>query len=805
MIKKASFAVLGMSCAACAAHVSRALGHQPGVMDQRVSLADGTAWVEYDDTVCSPTVLQSAVRAAGYDLMIDADEDVLDQRQAADLRRLVWCVAGAFLLALPLMMLGMVQQPWAGWVSWLLATVVLSVFGSRFFVSAWRQPRHRSCNMDTLVALSTGIAYAFSVVNLLFPGFWLAHGIRPQLYFDTLGGVTAFILLGRLLEERAKHSTGEAIRRLVGLQHKTVARMTPQGEQWVATETLRVGDQIVIHPGERVPADGRVVQGQSYVDESMMSGEPMAVLKTAGDEVLAGTLNQKGALHVEVLKNVRQTLLAHIIRTVREAQGSKAPVERLVEKVAAVFVPVIMGLSLLTLLMWLLLAQQAGWVHGIVCMVTVLIIACPCALGLATPTALAVGMGKGAQHGILVKDAESLEVACRVDCVVLDKTGTLTEGRPRVTQYWERPGETGARQVLLSLERWSEHPMAAAVTDFLQGEAACDVADFESLTGLGVKGVVNGRTYWAGSGQLMERMGVETASWEQAGMEREQVSVWLTDGQGILAALCVEDPMRETSRQAVDELRSMGVSVHLLTGDNEVVARRLAQALDIESWRAHVLPMEKAEYIRNLQLQGHVVAMAGDGINDSAALAQAHLGIAMGQGSDVAIETAMLTILRDDLRKIPEAIRLSRLTVRVIRQNLFWAFVYNLVAVPIAAGLLYPVNGFLLSPLIGGVAMALSSVSVVSNSLLLKRRSISGKTTDNRETTMTKTKIFSVEGMMCPNCAKHVQRALDTIPGIQATVTLQPAEAVIVYEGEEPDVRQLQEVVTREAGDYRLL
>lgn len=631
-------------------------------------------------------------------------------------------------LSLPVAVIGMffMDIPLANPIMWLLATPVLGWCGRSFFVNAWRQLRHRTVTMDTLVALSTGIAYLFSLFNMLWPEFWLARGIQPHVYFEASSVIIAFILLGRLLEARAKENTTTAIRKLMGLQPRTVTLVVNGERREVPIEQVRPGNAVLVRPGERIAVDGRIADGASYVDESMLTGEPVAVRKEPGAKVFAGTINQKGSFTFRAEKVGTDTLLARIIRMVQEAQGSKAPVQQRVDRIAAVFVPVIISVALLAFVLWLLLDPADGLTHGMLALVTVLIIACPCALGLATPTAITVGIGKAAEEGILIRDAESLEAARRIDTVVLDKTGTLTEGRPEVTDEAWLGGYRTPAAVLAALERLSEHPLAEAVVAHLKEAAPVSVTGFESLTGRGVRGIANGTAYLAGSETLLREQGrqidPELARQAARWLDEAKTVIWLADERQALGVLAVADTIRESAPQAVRRLHEAGITVWMVTGDNENTARAIAARAGIEHWKSGVLPDGKCAFIRSLQEQGHRVAMTGDGINDSAALAQADLSIAMGGGSDIAIDVAQMTIVSSDLNRIPDAIALSVRTVRTIRQNLFWAFIYNLIGVPIAAGVLYPVCGFLLNPMIAGAAMAFSSVSVVTNSLRLKWR-----------------------------------------------------------------------------------
>ncbi len=733
-ITQESFPILGMSCASCAARVDKTLNRQPGVSKAAVNYASGMATVEYDPSQCSPESLRQAVQAAGYDLLVQQERNTLEEAEQAHDQKyhaLKFRTTWAIVLSVPIVIIGMffMNMPYANLIMWALSTPIVFWLGRGFFVSAWKQLEHGSANMDTLVANSTGIAYLFSLFNMLFPDFWLSRGIHPHVYFEAASVIIAFILLGRLLEEKAKGNTSSAIKKLMGLQPKNVTVITPAGEQKeISIEQIRPGDIILVKPGERIAVDGIVTEGESYVDESMLSGEPIAVSKYKDTQVFAGTINQKGSFRFRAEKVGTDTLLAKIIHMVQDAQGSKAPVQQLVDKIAGIFVPVIIGIAIVSFIAWMLLDGENGFTHGLLALVTVLIIACPCALGLATPTAIMVGIGKGAERGILIKDAESLEIAKKIDTVVLDKTGTVTEGKPVVSDLIWNDRTENAESIFYSLEKLSEHPLAEAIAGYFKDARFTEIEHFDSITGKGVKGQAGGKTYYAGNRKLLEenRIGINpTLSAEAARLTAEaQTVIWFADDTAALAIAAVTDQIKPTSIQAVAELRAAGIEVYMLTGDNEATAGEIARQAGIPHYKAGVLPQDKASFISQLQKEGKKVAMVGDGINDSAALAQADLSIAMGGGSDIAMDVAKMTIISSDLTKVPEALKLSRLTVRTIRQNLFWAFIYNLIGVPIAAGILYPVNGFLLNPMIAGAAMAFSSVSVVSNSLRLKRKKI---------------------------------------------------------------------------------
>ena len=723
--------VLEMSCAVCAGNVESTVQALSGVEKASVNFAAGTLTVTYNPSVITLEVMQAAVQAAGYDLIVEAEDPVAMQEEKARMHYKILRrnTIGAWTLSIPLALLGMVfmHVPLGNWIMMVLALAIMIFFGRSFYVNGVRHALKGKANMDTLVALSTSIAFLFSLFNTLCPGFWLGKGLEPHVYYEASGVIIAFVLLGKLMEERAKNSTSSAIKGLMGLQPKTARLVTDGREEEVPISNLQVGNVVSVRPGEKIPVDGTLLQGSSSVDESMLSGEPIPVEKNAGDRVLAGTINQKGAFTMEATSVGGTTVLAQIVQMVQSAQGSKAPVQRIVDKISGIFVPVVVLLSFLTLVCWLVIGGEIYFSYALLSAVSVLVIACPCALGLATPTALMVGMGKGAEQHILIKDAFALENLCKVDTVVLDKTGTLTEGVPVVTDsYWISDDNIRYLDVLYTAEQKSEHPLASAILCWLEesGAKVCEAENFESLTGRGVRIQVEGVTYWAGSQGLLDIF--------QAGIPekvRKQIGQWQEDGQSVvfygqetrlLAVLAISDRIKPTSAEAVKELKKQGIEVHLLTGDGVRTAERVAATLDIGYYKAEVMPNDKEEYIISLQQQGKKVAMVGDGINDSQALARADVSIAMGKGTDIAMDVAMVTLITSDLLLLPGAIRLSKQTVRLIYQNLFWAFIYNVIGIPLAAGVLFPINGLLLNPMLASAAMAFSSVSVVLNSLRLK-------------------------------------------------------------------------------------
>ena len=725
-----TFPVLGMTCASCASSAESMAKYEQGVVNASVNFATGNLTVEYLPNVTDPLKIQQAVQAGGYDLLIEDEstqQETLEAIHAEKFHKLKIKTRWAVLLSLPVVIIGMffMDMPYANPIMWLFSTPVVLWLGKDFFVNAYKQAKHRSANMDTLVALSTGIAYIFSVFNMLFADFWHQRGLHAHVYFEAASVVIAFILLGKLLEEKAKGNTSSAIKKLMGLQPKTVMVIQSDGTaHQVPIEAVHAGNIILVKPGEKIAVDGVVISGNSYVDESMLSGEPVPVLKMENKQVFAGTINQKVSFQFRATKVGKETMLANIIKMVQDAQGSKAPVQKMVDRIAAVFVPVVIGIAILTFLLWFTLGGENHLVQGLLAAVTVLVIACPCALGLATPTAIMVGVGKGAEQGILIKDAESLELAKKVNAVVLDKTGTITEGKPVVTDLYWKDNADNLKGILLSLEKQSEHPLAEAVVGYFNDVKVTPISFIESITGKGVKGSEGIETYYVGNRRLLDenRITISTELMEHATQWENQSKtvIWFANSQTALAVIAIADRIKETSVRAIKEMQAMGIELYMLTGDNEATARAIAAETGLQHYKAEVLPEHKADFVKVLQQRGQVVAMVGDGINDSTALATADVSIAMGKGSDIAMDVAKMTIISSDLTKIPQAIRLSKQTVATIKQNLFWAFIYNLIGIPLAAGILYPFNGFLLNPMIAGAAMALSSVSVVSNSLRLR-------------------------------------------------------------------------------------
>ncbi|MBK0404616.1 copper-translocating P-type ATPase [Adhaeribacter sp. BT258] len=734
-IIETTFPVSGMTCAGCSASVESMLKSQPGVENAQVNFAGMTATVIYHPEEISPEKMQKVVQSIGYDLLIlpsEADVEALEKQREKDYNTLKKRTIGALLLAVPVAVLGMMYHhpsPTLKWVELLLTLPVVFGFGWPFFKRAFAQAQHGRANMDTLVALSTGVAFIFSAFNTIYPQYFESRGLQAQVYFEAAAVIVGFILLGKLLEERAKTKTSAALKKLIGLQPKTVKRLKNGTESEVKIEEVLMGDVLLIRPGEKIPVDGTVVQGESFLDESMLTGEPLPVSKASGASVFAGTINQKGSLQIEARKVGGATMLAQIIKSVQHAQNSKPPVQQLTDKIAGIFVPIVIAIALISFAAWMFFGSSSELSHALLAFVTVLIIACPCALGLATPTAIMVGIGKGAENGILIKDAESLENAYKMNALILDKTGTITKGKPELTDMrWNAKITDPAplKSVLLALESASEHPLATAVVNHLkqQNVASVQIENFESITGRGVKGNFGGKTYLIGNKKLLnENLVLPDPELEKLALqwEREAKTVlFFAENVQMVCVIAVADALKETSVAAISELKNLGLEIYMLTGDNEATAKAVAEQAGIKHYKAGVMPSEKGNFVEELQRQGKIVGMVGDGINDSEALAKADVSIAMGKGTDIAMEVAQLTLMHSDLNHIPKAIKLSRSTVRTIRQNLFWAFIYNVIGIPLAAGVLYPAYGFLLDPMIAGAAMALSSVSVVTNSLRLK-------------------------------------------------------------------------------------
>ena len=773
-IKKISLPVLEMSCASCAINVETILKEQTGVLNAAVNYANGAAFIEFDTKVTDLNKLKKAVVDIGYDIIIDETEEkeeTLKDLEEKRFKELKLKVIVSFALSIPIFILSMFFHKlgvgsWESgdlrnWLLFVLTLPVLIYSGREFYVNAAKLAKHYMTNMDTLVALGTGIAFLFSAFNTIFPQFLINAGLTPHVYYESAAIIISFILLGRMLEERSKSRASSAIKKLIGLQPKTLTVMRNGNEINIPLKEVKLNDIVLVKPGERIPVDGKVIRGNSFIDESMLTGEPVPVekgphpnplLKTGeGNSVFAGTMNQKGILEISARKVGKETMLSQIINLVKEAQSSKPPIQKLVDKIAAIFVPVIIIIALITFVTWYFIVPSSSFAMALTNMISVLIIACPCALGLATPTALVVGIGKGAEQGILIKDSQALEIAHKINFIVFDKTGTITTGKPEVSDfiYLSEQLSTNNYQlndIIYSIESLSTHPLAEAIADKMKAENAIKlgVDSFENIAGKGVKASIKGELYFIGSEKLIKdsnssghalqtRASIQINERAKELREQTKTVVCFSDSKEVLCLIGISDKIKDSSKEAIAELRKMGIESAMITGDNKQTASVIAKEAGIINFVAETLPTQKADYIKQLQEnqtsiskqrttnnEQQIVAMVGDGINDSAALAMADLGIAMASGSDIAIESAGITLMNSDLRNVVAAIKLSKQTIRTIKQNLFWAFFYNIIAIPIAAGCLYPAFHFLLNPMIAGIAMAFSSVTVVTNSLRLK-------------------------------------------------------------------------------------
>ncbi|WP_017315994.1 heavy metal translocating P-type ATPase [Mastigocladopsis repens] len=736
----------GMSCASCARNVEEAILSVPGVVDGNVNFGAEQATIKYDPRKTSLETIQQAVEDAGYSAyslqeqeMITGESDAEKASRSAEERNLtrkVW-VGGIISIILVLgslpMMTGLVLPFIPTWLSnqWLQLVLTAPVqfwCGYRFYINAWKALKRHAATMDTLIALSTSAAYFYSLFATLFPSFLINQGLMPEVYYETAAVVITLILLGKLLENRAKGQTSDAIRQLIGLQARD-ARVIRNGKEIaVPIQEVQIGDVILVRPGEKIPVDGKVIEGSSTVDESMVTGESVPVKKQPSDEVIGATINKTGSFKFQATRVGKDTVLAQIVQLVQQAQGSKAPIQRLADSVTGWFVPAVIAIAIATFIIWFNI--MGNLTLALMTTVGVLIIACPCALGLATPTSVMVGTGKGAENGILIKGAESLELAHKIQTIVLDKTGTLTQGKPTVTDYVTVNGTKDRNELKLlrlaaSVERNSEHPLAEAVVRYAQSQEVdlLDAQQFEAIAGSGVQAIVSEQLVQIGTQRWMQELGIHTDTLQKHKDALEasgKTAVWIAIDGEMQGLMGIADALKPSSEAAVRAIRKMGLQVVMLTGDNRKTAEAIAQQVGITRVFAEVRPDHKAQTIQQLQAEGKLVAMVGDGINDAPALAQADVGIAIGTGTDVAIAASDITLISGDLQGIVTAIQLSRATIRNIRQNLFFAFIYNVIGIPIAAGILFPVFGWLLNPIIAGGAMAFSSVSVVTNALRLR-------------------------------------------------------------------------------------
>jgi len=734
-LKKETYQVEGMSCAVCAHSVESMLSSLEGVSAATVNYAAASVFIEFDSNIISEKDFQKSIDNIGYQIIVDKSEnsiEKIEEKEVNRLRKSKFKTLFSIILVFPIFCIAMFfpKIPYSNWIMLILTIPVLGWFGRDFFIIAFKQAKNFSTNMDTLVALSTGTAFLYSTFNTIVPGYLISKGIQPHVYFEAAVVIIALILLGRYLEEKAKSKTSASIKKLMGLKVKTALVFKNGVEKTMPIDEVVVGDILIIKPGERIPVDGRIVEGYSTIDESMITGESIPVDKNEHDLVIGATINKTGSFKMRAEKVGKHTMLSQIIEMVQAAQGSKAPAQKLADKIASIFVPSVIIIAIISALVWYFIGPDPKITFSFVTLVTVLIIACPCALGLATPTALMVGIGKGAENGILIKNAEALENARHLDIIVVDKTGTITKGKPEVNEIIWLQSDLKRDQILediLAIEKKSEHPLAASIVRNLNhlSNNSLNVVKFNNQTGMGVSATIYDNDYLIGNYQLMKENNINTDSEHQYFNQygnTNQTQIFVAKNKTLVILINISDQIKENSYYAIQNLHQMNLQVHMVTGDNEGTAKEIARQAGIDEYKSEVLPHQKYDYIRNLQLNGLKVAMIGDGINDSPALSQADLGIAMGHGTDIAMESADITLIKGDLEKIATSIKLSKETHITIKQNLFWAFIYNIIAIPIAAGILYPINDFMLSPMIAGGAMAFSSVSVVLNSLRLKSK-----------------------------------------------------------------------------------
>ncbi len=726
--QRISFPVTGMTCAACQARVQRALRAEPGVSDATVNLVTNSAAVVYDAATVTPQRLIDAVRATGYDAALPVPDDDLgdtvdqaasERARALTTKALVSVIAGLVAMAFSMTAMGSAGVNF-GLMG--LTAVIVGWAGRDIYRAAWKTIRHRSADMNVLVTLGTAAAFLYSAVATVAPAMLSRNGIAPEVYYEAVIFIIGLVLAGRAIEARARDRTTAALKRLATLLPST-ARVERSGD-WVDVPIVQVnaGDVVLVRPGERLPVDGKIVDGASEVDESMLTGEPLPVAKASGDSVVGGTVNATGSFRYVATSVGSNSVLARIAKMMRDAQLSRAPVQKLADRVSAVFVPAVLTIAIITFVVWVAAAGVTALPHAIVAAVSVLIIACPCAMGLAVPTAVMVASGRAAELGLLIKGGEILQRAGDVDTVIFDKTGTITEGRPRVTRIVPAPN-VGEREVLefaAALENRSEHPLASAIVKAAgeRGIVSLRVDGFRSLTGSGVTGIVGGKSIAVGNAALIRELGLDSAT--PAEVLAGESELFVVADRQVIGRIIVADVVRSSSRAAIHRLEQLGIATVLVTGDRRAPAESAAEAVGITSVFAEVRPEEKVDVVKSLQRDGHVVAMVGDGVNDAPALAQSDVGMSMPKGTDIAVEASDVSLLRSDLMSVPTAIALSRRTMRTMKQNLFWAFVYNVIGIPIAAGVLYPIVGTLLNPVIASAAMALSSISVVMNSLRLR-------------------------------------------------------------------------------------
>lgn len=794
---KQKYDVMGMTCSACSAHVDKAVRHLDGVQDVNVNLLSNCMVVDYDENKVNDAMIQKAVENAGYKAALET-QSVQAQKQEETVDDKKKSLILSFVFLIPLFYISMGHMMGAPLPSFLVGESNMMVFAltqlfltlpvmyinrgyfQRGFKSLW----HRSPNMDTLIAMGSLAAAIYSIYAIFMMGYDLGHGqihqahqYMMQLYFESAAMILTLISLGKYLESRSKKKTTEAIEKLIHLMPSVATILKDGQEKEVAIEDVQVGDIVVVKSGQSIPLDGVIIDGQTSIDESMITGESLPVDKTVNDRVIGATMNVEGYIQVQVTHTSQEATLSQIIELVEEASSSKAPIAKLADRISGIFVPIVIVISLVTFILWMTLGQQT-FHFALTCAIAVLVISCPCALGLATPTAIMVGTGKGAQLGILIKSAENLELLSKAQSIILDKTGTITQGKPQVTQIEAlHMSEDELLTLAASIENSSQHPLAKAIVAYAKEKKISlqKVEQFEMLSGKGLKGWIHGKMILSGNQRLMKEHDIDLSPVEalaqQLSNHGKTPLYYAYNGQ-IIGLIVVSDVLKQTSAKAIEQLKAMGLSVYMLTGDNRLTANAIGKELGIQVI-AEVLPQDKEKHIRDLQAQNQRVIMVGDGINDAPALMRADVGIAMTSGTDIAMDSADIVLMKNDLLDVVNAIELSHAVLKNIKENLFWAFFYNVIGIPIAAGLFYPFFGWLLDPMFGAAAMSLSSVFVVSNALRLRFFKPKYQNQIRKQEVNQMEKKMNIEGMMCPNCQKHVSQALNSIEGVKATVDLE--------------------------------
>ena len=797
------FNVTGMTCSACSAHVEKSVKKLNGVKSVNVNLLQNNMHVDFDETAVSVDDIINAVVSGGYGASVAGKEqEKKDNKIDNEISNMKFRLIVSLVCLVPLMYISMGHM-W-GWpflsvfhgaengitfaLTQMLLMLPIMYVNRKYYITGFKTLFHGAPNMDSLIAIGSGAAFAYGIIAIYCIGYGLGHGDKEfahsymmNLYFESAAMILALITLGKFLESRAKGKTSQAIEKLIDLSPKTAVVIRDGKEVTVGVDDVQIGEIVVVKAGQSVPLDGVIVEGNGAIDESAITGESIAVEKNVGDKVIGATINKSGYFKFKVEKVGEDTALSQIIHLVEEASASKAPIAKLADKVSGIFVPVVISIAVITIIVWLLLGKGISFALSMG--ISVLVISCPCALGLATPTAIMVGTGKGAQYGILTKSAESLETAHQVDTVVLDKTGTITEGKPSVTDIAPVGiSDKELLQIAASIEYLSEHPLAKAIVEKADGLEFSDVADFEQIVGQGVKGNVDGKKVLAGNYKMMRENNIEVSE-DEIFANDGKTSLYFAVDNKFVGIIAVADTIKETSRQAIEDMRNMGLDVIMLTGDNAITANAIKNKLPLSSAVAEVLPSDKEEVVRKLQQSGHKVAMVGDGINDAPALTRADVGIAIGAGTDIAIESADIVLMKSDLQDVVTSIELSHSVIKNIKENLFWAFFYNALGIPIAAGVLYGIAGLKLNPMIAALAMSFSSVFVVSNALRLrffKPKCNNIKTVKNEKENITMTKTIKINGMMCSHCTGRVGEVLNAIDGVSAEVSLDNGGQAVV-------------------------